>query len=392
MTSRERMLAAISCEPVDYIPCSFMLFFNMMARSADHAEFLERQVVMGLDPFSHAGYLKPAMHPDVTEKVWTEQEGGETIICRRLDTPKGALTQRVAQMNGWPTQDNFWIYHDWVVPRTREALVKPEQDLEKLPYLLGPFRDEDIGNLRQTAVKNNALADRFGLLRAGGWGSSYSEALGDDGVMGADAMSWLSGYVDVMELSLTAPDVIKEYARIIHEWNMRAIQIYLDVADPDIIIRRAWYETTEFWTPGAYREIILPFLKREVEVVHQAGKKFGYIITSAFGPLLDDILSSGIDVLIGLDPEEGKGTDLAEVKAKFREHKRAIWGGVSGALTVEQGTEEATEAAVIRALTILGDGGGFILSPVDNVRDDTPNAWRNTEKFIEVWKRERVRA
>jgi len=389
MTSRERMLAAISCQPVYYTPCSFMIFYNLMTRCATYEEFLARQVEMGLDPFAHAGYLKPAMHPAVTEKLWREVEGGETIICRRLDTPKGPLTQRVAQMNGWPEEDNFWIYHDWVVPRSREVLVKPEQDLEKLPYLLGLFRDEDIQTLRESAKASNALAERFGLLRAGGWGSSYSEALGDDGVMGVDAMSWLSGYVDVMELSLTEPEIIKEYARIIHEWNMRAIGIYLDVADPDIIIRRAWYETTEFWTPGAYREIILPFLKREVETVHQAGKKFGYIITSAFQPLLDDILAGGIDVLIGLDPEEGKGTDLAEVKGIFREHNRAIWGGVSGAITVEQDTEEATEAAVIRALTTLGAGGGFILSPVDNVRDDTPNAWKNTEKFIEVWKQHR---
>lgn len=133
MTSRERMLAAISCEPVDYTPCSFMIFYNMMMRCATHGEFLERQVEMGLDPFAHAGYLKPAMHPDVAEKVWREQEGGETIICRHIDTPKGPLVQRVAQMNGWPAQDNFWIYHDWVVPRSREVLVKPEQDLEKLP-------------------------------------------------------------------------------------------------------------------------------------------------------------------------------------------------------------------------------------------------------------------
>jgi hypothetical protein len=34
-------------------------------------------------------------------------------------------------------------------------------------------------------------------------------------------------------------------------------------------------------------------------------------------------------------------------------------------------------------------GGGFILSPVDNVRDDTPNAWKNTHKFIETWKKYR---
>ena len=202
-------------------------------------------------------------------------------------------------------------------------------------------------------------------------------------------MSWLSGYVNVMELSLTQPDLIKEYAAIIHEWNMRQIQIYLDVTASDLIIRRAWYETTEFWTPKAYRTIIAPTLKKEAELVHQAGKKYGYIITSAFMPILDDILDAGIDVLIGLDPKEGKGTDLLSVKEKFKAKNKCIWGGVSGPLTVEQGTEQDTEEAVIHAMQTLGKGGGFILSPVDNVRDDTPNAWKNTYKFIQTWKEHR---
>ena len=51
---------------------------------------------------------------------------------------------------------------------------------------------------------------------------------------------------------------------------------------------------------------------------------------------------------------------------------------MSGAVTVETGTEEETAAAVRRALEVLGSGGGYILSPVDNVREDTENAWRNT--------------
>ena len=67
----------------------------------------------------------------------------------------------------------------------------------------------------------------------------------------------------------------------------------------------------------------------------------------------------------------------------------AIWGGVSGAITVELGTEDETEAAVRSALEILGKGGGFILSPVDNVREDTESARRNTARFIETWKRHR---
>jgi hypothetical protein len=170
---------------------------------------------------------------------------------------------------------------------------------------------------------------------------------------------------------------------------MKQIEIYLDVTGADLIIRRAWYETTEFWTPSAFREIIAPFIEREAGLVHQAGKKYGYIITSAFMPILDDILDSGIDVLIGLDPEEGKGTDLNGVKEKFSRKKKTVWGGVSGAVTVETGTEKETEDAVIEALACLGREGGFILSPVDNVRENTEKAWQNTYSFIDAWKRNR---
>jgi hypothetical protein len=62
---------------------------------------------------------------------------------------------------------------------------------------------------------------------------------------------------------------------------------------------------------------------------------------------------------------------------------------VSGAVTVELGSEADTERAVRRALEELGADGGFILSPVDNVREDTENAWRNTRALIEAWKKYR---
>lgn len=387
MTSRERMLAAIRCEAVDYTPCAFMLFFNLRQRCRDEAEFVGGQLALGLDATTHVGYLRPSYHPEARETTWSQVEDGREVFYRRIDTPKGPLTQRVPQREGWPTADNFHPYNDWIVPRQTEILVKPEQDLEKLPYLFGPFRDEDIERLRESAAVARDLAAEHQILQIGGWDSCNSSIRGDDGVMGVDAMAWLSGYEEVMVLSLTQPDLIREYARLIHEWNLRQIEIYLDVTDAELIIRRAWYETTEFWTPEAYRHIVAPWLKKEVEYVHSAGKLFGLITTSAFLPILDDILATGVDVLIGLDPEEGKGTDLAEVKAAFRNEQRAIWGGVSGAITVEQGSEADTEAAVAHALRTLGQGGGFILSPVDNVRDNTPRAWTNTRVLIETWQR-----
>jgi uroporphyrinogen-III decarboxylase len=396
MNSRERFLSAIENKPVDYAPCSFMLFYNLYNTCKSELEYISREVELGLDPhvhvghFNHTMHLAGTLHPDAKYSEWTEESGGVKYFCRRIDTPKGPLTSRIRQWDGWPTEGDFPIFKDWLVPRAQEFLVKPEQDLEKLPYIFGPFKDSDIERLRSEAGAAQKIADQYQLVQVGGWKGNTDPTLQvDPGVMGCDAMAWLSGFEKIMELSILQPDLIKEYAAIIHAWNMKQIEIYLDVTAADIIIRRAWYESTEFWTPKAYRAIIAPTIKKEAELVHQAGKKYAYIITSAFMPLLDDILGSGVDILIGLDPREGKGTDLQKVKEKFKASSKCIWGGVSGALTVEQGSEAETEVAVIEALRVLGAGSGFILSPVDNVREDTPNAWKNTYKFIDTWKKYR---
>ncbi|MBN2553916.1 MAG: hypothetical protein JXB06_14150, partial [Spirochaetales bacterium] len=343
--------------------------------------------------FVHVGQLNHTLHlyggldPRVQVEEWVEQEEGGKIFCRRLETPAGPLTGRIRQRDGWPTEEDFPLLKDWLVGRAEEILVKPEEDLEKLPYLFGPIRDEDIRVLREEAAQADDLAGRHGLLQVGGWKGAVRPGVQvDPGVMGCDAMAWLSGFEEIMVLSLMKPELIREYLRIIHEWNLKQIEVYLDVTRADLIVRRGWYETTEFWTPEIYRDIVAPTLRREAELVHQAGRKYGYIITSAFVPLIDDILAAGVDVLIGLDPKEGKGTDLGLVKDRFQRAGRALWGGVSGPISVEMATGEQTEQAVCEALDILGQGGGFILSPVDNVRDNPENAWENTRRFIDTWK------
>ncbi len=396
MRSRERLLAAIGGGEPDFVPCSFMLFFSLYERCASDAEFVERQLELGLDPFVHVGQLNHELHrygslaPGVSWKEWVEEREGERLFCRRIDTPAGPLESRVRQRDGWPTAEDFPLLKDWLVPRFERILVDPERDLAKLPYLFGPVKDEDVRVLHEEARAASQLAKKHGLLQVGGWKGTVRPGLQvDPGVMGCDAMAWLSGFETVMVLSLTRPDLIQEYAQVIHRWNLEQIRVYLEATEAELIVRRGWYETTEFWTPTVWRSIIAPTLKREAELVHQAGRRFGYIITSAFLPLLDDILAAGVDVLIGMDPEEGKGTALPAIKQKCRAAGRALWGGVSGAVTVELGTEEQTTAAVRRALEVLGAGGGFILSPVDNVREDTENSRRNTRAFIEAWKRHR---
>jgi uroporphyrinogen-III decarboxylase len=390
MTSKERMLGAINYSDLDYIPCEFMMFFNLTNKFKGQNKAIEEELKMGLDAVVNVGTLEHSFHPDTKYSEWIEKKDGNKYFYRKLDTPEGPLTQKVIQRNNWPKEDFFPIFDDYIIPRAEEVFLNAEKDLDKLKYLLGPFSRESIEKLKGQALEAKIIADKHGLLQIAG---EMCRNLFNEGkyslISGADMMSWLSGFEDIMTLSLTKPEIVKEYANIISEWNRRQIEIYLDVTDVDLIVRRAWYETTEFWTPDAYENIIAPTIRNEAELVHQSGKKYGYIMTSAFLPIIDDILDTGIDVLIGLDPKEGKGTEMDIVKEKFLNRKKALWGGVSGPVTLEDGTARETEEAVIEAIKTLGRGGGFILSPVDNVREETENVWKNTYKFIDTWKKNR---
>jgi uroporphyrinogen-III decarboxylase len=133
---------------------------------------------------------------------------------------------------------------------------------------------------------------------------------------------------------------------------------------------------------------VLPELKAEVELAHERSAKFGYICSSGLLPILDYLLAAGVDVLIGVDPVQGTSTNLAEIKAKVGD-RMCLWGGVSGAITVEMGSGEEVRSAVQQALSALGPRG-FILSPVDNITVDGPRTWGNLEVFGDEWRSQRV--
>lgn len=103
--------------------------------------------------------------------------------------------------------------------------------------------------------------------------------------------------------------------------------------------------------------------------------------------MLDFYLEAGIDVLIGIDPVQGTYTDMPFLKEKLG-GRVCLWGGLSGAVTVEMGTEEKVRSAVRRAIEILGPTG-LVLSPVDNITVDEPRTWHNIDILIDEWREHR---
>ncbi len=315
--------------------------------------------------------------PEVTIRNWREKRDADfDLLHREYTTPDGVLTTTVQLSEDWPHGDRIPFVDDFQVPRAVKNLITCSEDLPAFHHLLTAPSVEDAAHFGEEAETARAFAAEHGVLLAGGWG------------VGMDMLNWLCGMQNLMLLTLDQPVMIAELLEMIHVWNKQRMELVLS-AHPDIYIRRAWYEGCDFIPRTFFRDEVLPRLKAEVDLAHDRGVKFGYICTSGLGPMLDFYVEAGIDVLIGIDPVQGTKTNLAAIKEKIGE-RICLWGGVSGAITVELGSEDEVRAAVREAIQTLGSDG-FILSPVDNVTIDEPKTWRNLEFFLDEWRKNRVR-
>jgi uroporphyrinogen-III decarboxylase len=388
MSSRDRMLNALSCRSVDHPPCCFIQFTALEDRCRDQVEMVEQLTAWGLDAtvqvppwlltvpgdatdarglpvdFDPAVRIEERLEPPATGERYP-------VLHKDYVTPAGVLSVSVNKTDDWPYGDHVPFLDDFIVPRARKMPVTGPADLAALRYLLTPPVRKDIAAFRAEAGPLKSFAARRGLLVSGGMG------------LGADMAGWLVGLQNLMLLAVDQPDFVAEVMRMIADWNRARMEVVLDEG-VDLWVRRGWYEGCDFWSPKMYRQFIWPHLKAEVELAHRAGARFGYILTDNAMPLIDLLLEAGIDALIGVDPVMG-GAELGVLREKAA-GRMCLWGGVNAALTVQQGDPDQVREAVEQALTTLAPGHGFILAPVDEVDDSSERTSNNVQVFVQAWK------
>jgi len=376
LTSKERLLLTMEHKQTDYVPCCFMMFHGLRDRfPGDQKRFVEEQLALGLDAVVELPELPITFHPEVSTKTWVENNvPGEScpLLHKEYYTPAGTLHTVVRKTDDWPHGDRVEFYDDYNVPRSRKFHVNEKADLKALRYLLMPPTTEQIKAYREQCAQIKEFAGQKGLM-----------VRGVRGVL-IDAAIRFAGAEDLIYAAIDDPEYLEEYLEIIWNWNMLRMEIVLD-EKPDFFLRRAWYENMSFWSKDMFRRFMKQYLVKEVKWAHDMGAKFGYINTCAYMNLIDDFQDIGFDVLIGVDPVEDKQLDMAELKRRM--HKKiALWGGCNGFITVEQGTREEIREETFKAMDVLAPGGGFILTPVDNVRDTSDKAIENAKILIEAWK------
>jgi hypothetical protein len=356
------------------VPCCFSAFSILRQRCADEREFLDRQLAMGLDVAVQVGFPAVGHDPQVRVVQTTQEKRGEPypILRKEHHTPAGVLRVEVKKTPDWPWGDHVPLFEDYLIPRARRLLISADDPLDALRYVLGPLTDEDTAWLQEQCGAAKALAVEHDLLTMACYG------------MVGDVACWLAGIEPLTLMAIDHPSFVHRFIAIIEEWNAVRMEAVLRQG-VDLVVRRAWYEHADVWSPSRYREFLLPGLQRDVAQTHAAGARFGYLMSCASLPLVEMMVEAGVDVLLGVDPAQDRTMDLAALKQRAG-GRMCLWGGVCGYLTVERGTEEEIRHQVRQATSTLAPGGGFILSPVTNVREDNPRVWANLDALIDEWR------
>ena len=362
-------MAAIHFQEVDHVP-----FWNLWTHPRDpfnRKDQLARipaVLELGMDDMVT---IDPPwrMHPDVATRTWREDRPGlpYQVIVKEYYTPKGTMRQelRTSEVYDGPAS----ILGNWNISHGLKMLVSEPADLEKLPYLLqGPDKDQ-IEEFKEKARSLRVFADEHQVFFEGGR------------LWSGDAAVWLMNVVPLVYACVDVPEFVGELLEIIWRCTEERLSLLLDVG-VDMVEHEGWYDTTDFWSVSAYRRFLRPILEREIQMAHEEGAMFRYIITKGVAPLLGDLSEMGMDVLWGIDPVQDN-VDLAEVKRKLG-GKVCVWGGMNSTVILGIGTAEEIRDAVTEAIQVMAPGGGFVLSAIDQILPELP--WENVMIAYNRWK------
>jgi hypothetical protein len=407
LSSRERMLLAIAGEPVDHVPLYCWAFgFEAppqlrWARNGVERRFwytmrlehihtlpqpwdleddfrrVQAWLSLGLDDVLDVS-VPWGIDSRVRWRDWQEDATPDRpygVVAREYETPAGSLLHVVRRDEqpappGWVVQPAVVpLFEDYNIPRGVRHILSEPQDLEKLRFVLQPPGSAETAAYRERMETVRRFAQESGVL-VQAW-----SAFGIDGII------WLMGVERAVLAAVEEPEFFAEAVSLVSEVDRARTVLALEVGGIDLVVQRGWYSSTDFWSPALFRRFALPHLRALAELVHQAGRRFAYVMTTGFLAMADMLAEAGVDLLYFVDPVQDQ-LDLRTAKEKVA-GRFAVAGGVNSGITLASGSQAEVQEATLHAVEALGPTG-FILAPVDALFPDTP--WENVRAMIDAWK------
>lgn len=165
--------------------------------------------------------------------------------------------------------------------------------------------------------------------------------------------------------------VEKIYDRFL-EWNcivaekLQTIGFDFIVAYDDMA-----FNSGPFIPPQIFREFFIPKYRQWVDILKLP---WAFHSDGNLMPIMDDLLSLGMNAINPIDP--AAGMDMKLMKEKYGD-KVCLWGNIDMSYTLTRGTPEEVEVEVKQRIKEAAPNGGFILGSANSISDycKPENVW-----------------
>jgi hypothetical protein len=345
MTSRERMLTALSNGKPDRLPGQVHgwmgYYLTNYLGGCDQFEAYER---FGLDM---AIYCGPKMEFDekglanwqVDHADFGTDADGVFSWVDTIKTPGGKL--RFAG-SGDPITS-------WVI----EPLVKDEADFELFDRYVPVPAKVDGAPVRQVLDR---LGDR-GMVRGGIWGYGQAGAW--------QSFCYMVGTQEAIMFAIDKPGWVHHVEERMIAKQLRVIEMMAGEVPLDLIEIGGGAGSNTVISPKLHEEFCVPYDRRQVDALHEAGFKVVYHLCGGVTKMLDNVVANGSDGLETMTPPSmGGDCDLAECSRLVGE-KLFFVGGFDQNRGFEHG-DPATVRKMVHELHAACPDGGYICSPSDH--------------------------
>ena len=358
MTSRERVLAALSHRQPDRVPLDLGGTRN------------STMVVEGYERLQrHFGLTG---EPRMIERMMRVVEIDETVLLRlRIDTrpafPGGATRGLAADLGPRRYRDM------WGVER-----VQPEgsyyYDLAGSP-LTGDIDVRDI--LRYPWPDPDDPGFTAGLKDRVRWIREHTDAASVLALPPAfvHISQYLRGFEDWFCDFVAEPrrlealfDAILDVTMAIAKRQLQAVGRDVDVVltSDDLGSQNALLVSREH-----YLRYIKPRQQRFLRQIKDlTPAKVVFHSCGSVASIIDDLIEMGVDGLNPVQPQAA-GMNPADLKKKYR-GRMAFWGGTDSQNIVPRGSVADVKRMVERLIEDMGEGGGYIFSNCHNIQPDVP--------------------
>lgn len=355
MTPRERVLAAMSGQPVDRVPV-FPVTTRFLGSRA-----LGRKI--GEFEFDLPLYFEGI------RAIW-RRFGFDGLECC-FGPPKDAKPPTLEHCDGkaYLVNEDGEAYAEYQedddpIPLHREPLLKNKADLDTIP-LIRAEEYEQAGQLEPIRQLRAEVGDE--LFIAGTPAGQTMNSLA----------AWRGSEEAIYDL-IDDPAFVDEVMDLATARSIEAGKAYLAAGVDGLYIGDAW-SSASIISPKQFERFCLPRYARAVEAFHALGATVYLHICGNIMPILEMIADTGVDCLEPLDPLGG--TDIKEVVRRIGD-RVSLKGGVN-TLTLLTGTPDDVRAETRKVLDAAwGNCRGFILGSGDDIPRDTPFA--NLDAMIQT--------